>query len=46
VCVWSDQTELMAFLWFSNCNLLQALFLSLAINFYYFCSHLPVTTLH
>ena len=31
--LWSDQSEFMAFVWFSICGLVQVLFLSSVINF-------------
>jgi len=33
LCLWSDQSEFMAFVWFSVCGLVQVLFLSPVINF-------------
>jgi len=46
VCMWSDQSEFMAFfLWFLVCGLVQVLFLSLIINFEFFSGNFPVTTL-
>jgi len=33
LCLWSDQSEFVALLWFLNCGLVQVLFLSLVVNF-------------
>jgi hypothetical protein len=39
--VWS--AEFMTFLWFLICKFVQALFLSLIVNFQFFNCHFPVT---
>ena len=45
LCLWSDQSEFVALLWLLTCGLVQALFLSLVVNFKFFNSHCPLTTL-
>jgi len=44
-CLWSDQTEFVALLWLLISGFDQALFLSLVVNFNFFSSHCPLTTL-
>ena len=43
LCLWSDQSQFMASLWFLICGSNQALFLSLVINFQFSNSYFPVT---
>ena len=44
-CLSSDQFEFVVLLWLLICGFVQALFLSLAVNFKFFNSHCPLTTL-